>query len=90
MMYLVTYDLRIPGRDYSKLYEHLRSYGTCARVLESVWIVQSQSSCTDVRDAIARNLDSSDGLFVIDVTQKVAAWRGLGENTSSWIMNNLR
>lgn len=39
---IITYDLR-KSRDYQKLYDAIKSYGTYAKVFESVWYVRSKT-----------------------------------------------
>lgn len=84
--FIVNYDL-ISNRDYSKLYEAIENYGSYAHVLESVWIVNSSSSSSDIRDNLKSYIDSDDRLFVAKLTGE-SAWRNLSKDVSDWIKNN--
>lgn len=75
-VFLISYDLRSPGRDYKNLYDGIRRLGKSVRTLESVWVVHSSSSVTAVRDALARHMDKNDGLLVVQ-TARNAAWRSV-------------
>lgn len=86
---LVSYDLIAPGKDYSRLWEHLRSYSSWTKPLESVWLLKTQRSATEVRDNLKSHIDKNDKLLVIDVTSKAAAWHNLGDKINQWIKNNL-
>lgn len=87
---LVSYDLRSPGKDYSRLWEHLRSYSTRCKPLESLWLVKTSKTATEVRDAAKQHIDINDKLLVIDVTGDAAAWTTtLPSEVSDWIKSNL-
>lgn len=84
--FLISYDL-ISDKDYSKLYEAIRNYGSFAHVLESVWIIKSSASSSEIRDNLKSYLDSDDKLFVARLTGE-SAWRNLSKEVSDWIKNN--
>lgn len=82
---LISYDLRAPGKDYAKLWQHLRSYGNFAKPLESLWLIRTVYSVTQVRDSVAGFIDNNDQIFVVDVTKRPCAWRGFAAEIVSWI-----
>lgn len=84
--FLVTYDL-ISNKDYSKLYEAIRNYGSYAHVLESVWIIKSSTSSSDIRDNLISYIDNDDKLFVAKLTGQ-SAWKNLSKEVADWIRNN--
>ncbi|MCX6763217.1 MAG: CRISPR-associated protein Cas2 [Candidatus Moranbacteria bacterium] len=86
---LVSYDLKSPGKDYSKLWEHLRSYSGYAKPLESFWLIKTELSAEDARDTISGYIDSNDRIVVINVTGDEAAWKNLSTEASNWIKQNL-
>lgn len=85
--FIISYDL-IADKDYSKLYEAIENYGSFAHILESVWIVKSSSSSSEIRDNLKHYIDSDDKLFVAKLTSE-AAWRNLSKEDSDWIKSNL-
>jgi len=87
--YLVSYDLIQPGRDYTTLYANLKSYGTWAKPLESVWLIKSSLGVEQLRNSIQAYMDANDKIFVVEVTGKAAAWRNLSVEISTWIKNSL-
>jgi len=87
---LVSYDLSAPGRDYPKLQEHLESYGDCVHLLESVWLVKTNSTALQVCQAAEKCIDQNDKIFVIDVTNKFAAWNNLDDRVSEWLKSRMR
>lgn len=84
--FLISYDL-ISDKDYSKLYESIRNYGSFAHVLESVWIIKSSASSSEIRDNLKSYLDSDDKLFVARLTGE-SAWKNLSKEVSDWIKDN--
>lgn len=84
--YLVSYDLR-KVRDYSELYQAIKSYGTYAKILESLWAICTTKSAEEVHNHLSGSIDKDDGLFVIKSGVE-AAW--LHVNCSNeWLKTNL-
>lgn len=87
---LVSYDLQAPDKDYKKLWEHLKSYKGWAKPLESFWLIKTSSTPKQIRDLIRDYyVDRNDKIFVVDVTDRTAAWNNLSDKISDWIKNNL-
>ncbi len=87
--YLISYDLRAPGKNYTDLHNHLKNYSDWAKPLESVWLIRSNSKPSEVRDAARKRMDANDHIFVVDVTKQAAAWFGMPDKVSDWIKNNM-
>ncbi len=81
--YIITYDLRAPGRNYDALFERIKSYGTWAHILESSWAVVTTQSAVQVRDYLAAVMDSNDGIFVGALG--ATAWKGIDPKVSEWL-----
>ena len=84
--YIVSYDLR-KQRNYDALYEAIKSYGTWAHILESLWAIVNSHTAAEVRDHLAKFIDSDDGLFVIK-SGREAAWIGVTGKTE-WLKQNV-
>ncbi len=88
--YLISYDLRAPGKNYSDLHNHLKSYYSWAKPLESFWLIRTtESKPAEVRNAIRKHMDTNDHVFVVDVTGQNAAWYGMSDKVTEWIKENL-
>lgn len=61
-------------RDYEGLYAAIKSYGTWAHVLESLWAVHTSSSAKEIRENLLSYMDSDDGIFIVKSGGE-AAWR---------------
>lgn len=84
--YIINYDLK-NQRDYDSLYKAIKSYGAYAKILESCWAIVSSGSATEVRDYLAKHMDSDDGLFVAK-SSGVAAWKNV-LCSDQWLKDNL-
>jgi hypothetical protein len=88
--YMVSYDLKTQGKDYSALIKALqegyRSYWHC---LDSIWLIVADQNHTQVRDYLVQHIDDNDQLIVADLGGN-AAWHGFSEECSNWITNNLQ
>lgn len=82
--HLVSYDLSAPGRDYSTLHTFLKSQSSWARVLESVWYVDTSLSTTALRDKLKSLIDANDHLLVVNVGRAALAWYNLDNEVASW------
>lgn len=71
--YIVTYDLNTPGKSYSSLISKIKTY-QYSKICESVWIVRSNNSSSEIRDNLLSEMDNNDRLFVAKLTGE-AAWR---------------
>lgn len=88
MIYLISYDLRKPGRDYAALHQAIKQFATYYHCLESVWIVESRSTAIQIRDQLIRCLDPNDALLVVKLDGE-AAWFGLPSAGSNWLQSAL-
>ena len=87
--FLISYDLRAPGRDYTKLYEALKRLANgYSRPLESVWLIRSARSASEIRDELGKYIDGNDGLLVIEVVKHWATTRIANEQTQ-WMKGHI-
>ncbi len=78
-IYLVTYDLKAPGRNYQPVYDYLKRF-TCCKGLESVYLIDTDSSASQIHDALQAKIDSND---IIYVARLAGAWASYGYNCAS-------
>jgi hypothetical protein len=75
-VFKISYDLRRPGKDYSRLYAALRKLGA-TRVLLSEWATKiDRVTATEVRDALLPFIDTNDRLVVVAISDW-ATWNGI-------------
>lgn len=65
MVYLITYELNKPDKDYQSLYAALQNYEFIRDVnLDSVWFINSSATAEQISEYIRQHMDDSDRLFV--------------------------
>lgn len=69
MVYLVSYDLNEPDKDYKRLIDAISRYGNPCHVLKSQWLIQFDKSAKQLCDELTAFVDESDELFVCEVNQ---------------------
>lgn len=86
---LITYDLSAPGRNYEKLLKQIKSYTAWAKLCESSYLVATSKTPAVVRDHLKNSIDKNDKLYV-GTAVAPAAWLGLSESVSNWILKNVK
>jgi hypothetical protein len=72
-IFIICYDLKTPGKDYSSLTKLLESVTHC-HAQGSVWFIEHAISASSIRDVLQKHVDANDVLFVGQVTN---GWSGL-------------
>ena len=85
---LITYDLRQPGRNYNDVYEGIKQLGSWWHCLESIWLVSTTYSCSQIRDHLKRFIDANDDIVVLGLNENWAT-HGLSDECNNWLKNNL-
>jgi len=87
MILLVSYDLKVPGRDYAKLFETLKSASGWWHYLESTWVLSTTDSVAAWTDRIRATMDENDLFIIIDITGKTRnGW--LTKDAWEWLKNH--
>ncbi len=67
-LYIISYDLKFPGRDYTPLYTAIKSNREWQHPLESCWIVYTSETADDIYNSLKPTLDNNDLLFISELT----------------------
>lgn len=88
---LISYDLGIPedSSDYKTIIDYIKTLGTWAKPLKSLWLIASEKSVSDVRTDIKNLTDSNDKILVMDVSDDNWATARLSEKVTDWMKENL-
>ena len=88
MVHIITYDLKSPNdtaEDYERVITGLKSaYGTWCHLEQSVWLVSTDKSASEVRDSIRGLLNTKDVLFVAKLSGNWASLN-LTQSRINWI-----
>lgn len=86
--YVINYDLRSPGRNYSDLYIEIKSLGDWWHHLESTWIVDTSLTAAAIRDRLKAKIDANDKVLVT----KTGLWWatfGLTDRANDWLKSHV-
>jgi hypothetical protein len=70
MLFLITYQLDVIGFKEQRIAEHIQAARFWANPFGSVWFVSTTESVETWSDRLSGELDSTDRLFVVDITGK--------------------
>jgi hypothetical protein len=87
MVYVVSYDLRQPGRDYKSLFEELKRSPAWWHYLESTWLISTTENANQLYSRLARYLDPNDSILIIQAGTDRYGW--LPEDAWKWIQQAL-
>lgn len=88
---MIGYDLnKKDGEDYTELHEAIKKLGSWWHCLESTWLVKTDKTTADVRDALAGHLRGKDKLVVVKVKTPTAwASHNLKSDCVTWLKKNV-
>lgn len=88
MIYLITYDLRVPGQNYSDLIDEIKTVGSdWAKPCESTWFVESNLTAETILDRLTA-IDATDKVVVISVSTPWSTY-GLDKDVLDWMHTNI-
>lgn len=64
-VYLITYDLNSPDRDYSSLFSKIEELGDAKHILKSVWLIETDKDANSISQTLREVMDSDDFLYVV-------------------------
>jgi hypothetical protein len=85
MIYLITYDLNTPGKDYSGLHAVIKRLGPWWHYLDSTWLVSTELDAMGIWNQIGNKIDENDRMLIIKATRDYAGW--LTSEAWDWINN---
>jgi hypothetical protein len=75
-IYIVTYDLNAPGRDYEPLLTAIRNYTHC-KCLKSAFFIDTTDAAATIRDKMKALIDKNDTLYVMELQKHWASNRSM-------------
>lgn len=86
-LYIISYDLGKPNRDYDGLFEELKKFDNWWHYLESTWIIKTLDEPNKIFDKLKPYLDDDDNLLVMETGKKSYGW--LPTKAWDWIKKNI-
>ena len=87
MLYVVSYDLKKPGKDYIGLTEQLQNSPRWWHYLGSTWLIATEESASQLYNRLAAHLDSGDRLLIIEAGNHIGGW--LAKDAWEWIYREI-
>jgi len=85
-LYIISYDLKKPNKDYSGLYEDIKKFDTWWHYLESTWIIKTKDTSDQIFDKLKPHIDKNDNLLIIETGKEHQGW--LPKKAWEWINHN--
>ena len=70
MIYLISYDLKAPNRNYDDLYAILKTADSWWHYLESTWLIYTSDGIEAWQMRIKSAIDNNDSFIIVDVTKQ--------------------
>lgn len=86
-VYCVSYDLKMPGRNYEPLFEALKKNQKWWHYLQSTWLVLTPETPQQLWNRVANTIDTNDYLLIIEVRDNCQGW--LPKEAWDWIHTNV-
>lgn len=88
MVYLITYDLRVPGQNYSDLIKEIKAVGySWAKPCESTWFIKTTLTAEAIKNKL-NAIDATDKVMVIAVSSPWST-NGLDKDVLDWMHTNI-
>ena len=85
--FLISYDLKMPNRNYDGLHKAIKGLGFWSHYLESTWIIKTRHDVNQIQRTLNAQIDEDDSLLIIKVTKEFGGW--LPTDAWKWINNNV-
>lgn len=83
---LITYDLKRPGQAYDAMMAYIKKH-PWARLSESSYAIETNTSPEDVNSRIRQITDSNDNIYVITLTRPYYGWGP--KDVNEWLQQHL-
>ena len=87
MLYVVSYDLRKPGKDYIGLIEQLQHSLRWWHYLQSTWLIYTEESTSQLYNRLAAHLDKGDNILIIEAGNHI--YGQLTKDAWEWIYKEI-
>ena len=86
-LFLIIYDLKVPGRDYNSLYDAIKAISTdYQHPLDSTWFVftDTDRSSQSIYDELRKTIDDNDNLFIVNMNNPLERQGWMPKNFWTW------
>ena len=83
MIYLISYDLNSPGKDYTGLHNAIKTVGAWWHHLDSTWLVDTMMPPADIYNILSPHIDRNDHLLIVQIVRNY--WGYLPQDAWDWM-----
>jgi hypothetical protein len=87
MVYIVSYDLKKPGKNYTGLIEQLQHSPKWWHYLSSTWLISTKETPEQLYDRLSAHLDQNDFILIIEAGNRFRGW--LPKDAWDWIQQEI-
>ena len=88
-VFVISYDLKQPGRDYASLHEAIRAYGIWWHNLGSTWLIETTASAQQVANYLLPHIDRNDRLLVVKAGDDAAWTYSFPQDARDWMVERV-
>lgn len=75
---------------YQDLYDAIASLGECCQILDSAWILFSESESILIKDKLVAHIGTDDMFFISQLSMPAdAAWLNLSPDVTDWLKSKM-
>ena len=75
---------------YQNLFDAIGSLGECRQILDSAWLLISESESISIKNRLVTDLGPDDIFFISQLSMPVdAAWLNLSSDVTQWLKSKL-
>jgi hypothetical protein len=86
-VYLITYDLKSPSRDYTSLKEAIKRSPNWWHHIGTTWLIKTSETPSQIWSRLAQHVAKTDNVLIIEVTKQYSGW--LPQKAWNWINKHL-
>ena len=86
-VFVISYDLKSPDRDYEPLMEAIKRSPRWWHHLKSTWLISTSETASQIWTRLAPHINTTDNLLIIEVKKHYGGW--LGQKAWDWIESNV-
>ena len=87
-VYVISYDLKKPGQDYTELHEAIKNIGSWWHHLDSTWLVDTDLTPEQIWQKLDGKIDQNDLLLIHALKPGSQGW--LTQKAWNWISKHVK
>ena len=86
MIYMISYDLNVPGNNREDVIKSIESFGSWCKCATTTYLIKTELQINDVEAVVTKYLDNTDAIIICQVSGNIKG--RLHQKEWDWIHNN--